>query len=61
MRFLLIVLVGGGMFEFGNSYIKCTRRQNLLAELPLETLPSPTLNPFLISPGDYGHILVLYV
>lgn len=43
--FLLIVLVGSGMFEFDNSCTKCPRRQNLLADLPLEVLPSPHLEP----------------
>lgn len=61
VRFLLIVLVGGGMFEFGNSYTKCTRGQNLLSGLPLEMLPNTHLEPFLVSPGDDGHILLLYM
>lgn len=61
MRFLSIVFVRGGMFEFGNSYTKCTRGQNLLAGFPLEMLPNTHLEPFLISPGVHGHILVLYM
>lgn len=54
-----IGVAGGGTFEFGNSSMKRTRRQNLLAGLPPKMLSSPRLKLISRQPGAIVHVSVL--